>query len=108
MNGREALEAWAAHIMQSDSITVAETWDPVRGWRAAIALSTGRTLVMSAREMRKMADRFSKAGRAAIEAAGIAQVVADMYDVAEVVKRKNARREVPDGIVRDLPSAVSA
>jgi hypothetical protein len=107
-NGREALAAFAAHIMQSNSITVAEAWDPANGWRCAIQLSTGRTLLTTPREMRRLADGFSKAGAEKIAAAGVADMIADMYDVARAVKRRIENHEIPSGVVRDLPAEGSA
>lgn len=107
-NGREALAAFAAHIMQSNCIMVAEAWDPANGWRCAIGLPTGRTLLTTPREMRRLADSFSKAGPEKIAAAGITEVIADMYDVARVVKRRIENHETPADVVRDLPTEGSA
>jgi hypothetical protein len=107
-NGREALAAFAAHILQSDSITAAEAWDPAHGWRCALQLSTGRTLLTTPREMRKLADGFSKGGADKIAAAGLTEVIAAMYDVARVVKRRIENHEVPADVIADLPASGSA
>lgn len=104
MSGRAALEAWSRDIMQSDSITVGEAWEPERGWRCCLMLSTGKTLVMSPREMRKLADAFVKGGGRRPEI-GVAAVLEDMYACAKEMKARNARREVP---VEFMPAAGSA
>lgn len=96
MSGKAALAAWAKDIMLSDSITVGETWEPVRGWRCALMLSTGKTLIMSPREMRMLAERFIKGGGRAPEV-GIADVLDDMLACAEQMKAKNARKVIPVG-----------
>lgn len=101
-NGKAALAAWGKDIMASDSITVGETWEPVRGWRCALMLSTGKTLVMSPREMRMLAESFIKGGGRAI---GIDDVLDDMLACADEMKAKNARKEIPVGFMPDAGSA---
>jgi hypothetical protein len=111
MSGRNDWIQFLDEIKKSDSLAAAESWDLLHGWRCGLMLSNGKTLLMSPRAMRKLADAFAKG----LERDGmtgltpvIAPIINDMRDCARIVKAKNLRRMIPDDMVKYLQPAGNA
>jgi hypothetical protein len=87
------MSAWLAELQGSGSaITLGLTWTQDKGWRCGTMLESGKTLLMSPKQMRKLADRFVAAdGRRILGD----EMIDNMYAVAAEAKKKNARRELP-------------
>lgn len=96
--GRDALIGFAEALRTTTQITCAECWTHKEGWRGAIIVDGGQTVMLPSRAMRRLAEKI----RSGAIAAGqyddaLTRIVEDMLGVAAEVKRKNAERIVPDG-----------
>lgn len=101
-SGKAALIAFGQALLEGDDyIEGGETWSAETGWR--VYLRTGpKVLMMSAKSARKMAEVYIKAGGRKMP--DIAVVIDVLLESAEVVKRKNRDRVVPEQAAEMLPT----
>lgn len=103
--GKAALLAWTADVLRSSSITTGLSYTLEQGWRGCLMLDSGKTLMLSAKQLRRLADAFEKGGARRND---MGWLVDDMRAMADQVKRKTAARELPADLVDGLRPKGSA
>lgn len=87
---------WIAAATSSSRIGTGLSWTVPEGWRGYIMLETGKTLMLTPRGLRRLADVFERAWRQGGGKVDITWLIGEMRAMASEAERKTAAGEIPD------------